>query len=197
MRLKRSRESGDTIVEIMIVLAILGFAISIAYSTATKSLLASRAAQESSQATALVQGQLEGLRALSANKLPSPVPNDGTGGNYIYQAETPLGKTARFCIMTDVTAGGPKMSGLTDSPHGFATVAADNAMTNYALYPRDTTDPTFSTPCIVQSGGLRVYLSIAPQDNDGFLIKAVWDDAQGTGQSSTTLFYRAHRLVGL
>jgi|SRR5665213_1649297 len=62
---KTTRQAGDTIVEVMLVLAILGLAISISYATANRSLLNARQAQENSQATELVRSQLEALRTLS------------------------------------------------------------------------------------------------------------------------------------
>jgi prepilin-type N-terminal cleavage/methylation domain-containing protein len=61
--LKNSR--GDTIVEVMLVLAILGLAISISYATANRSLLDARQAQENAQATELAQQQIESLMSLS------------------------------------------------------------------------------------------------------------------------------------
>lgn len=54
-------QHGDTIIEVMIVLAVLGLAIGIAYSTANRSLLNARQAQENSQATAAAQAQVEQL----------------------------------------------------------------------------------------------------------------------------------------
>jgi type II secretory pathway pseudopilin PulG len=66
-------EGGDTIVEVMIVLAVLGLAIGISYATANRSLLNARQAQENSQASELVQSQVEQLRTLStANCGPPP-----------------------------------------------------------------------------------------------------------------------------
>ncbi len=59
-RLRRNQR-GDTIIEVMIVLAVLGLAIGIAYSTANRSLLNARQAQENSQATAAAQAQVEQL----------------------------------------------------------------------------------------------------------------------------------------
>lgn len=66
--LKRLRLSdhGDTIVEVMVVLAVLGLAISISYATANRSLLNARQAQENAQATELAQSQIEALRNLTA-----------------------------------------------------------------------------------------------------------------------------------
>jgi prepilin-type N-terminal cleavage/methylation domain-containing protein len=57
-------QKGDTIVEVMIVLAVLGTAVSISYVTANRSLLAARAAYENSHGTSLLQSQLEQLRTM-------------------------------------------------------------------------------------------------------------------------------------
>lgn len=56
-------QRGDTIVEVMIVLAVLGLAIGISYATANRSLQNTRQAQENSQASELLESQVEQLRA--------------------------------------------------------------------------------------------------------------------------------------
>jgi type II secretory pathway pseudopilin PulG len=92
MRLKKSiitGHGGDTIVEVMIVLAVLGLAISIAYATANRSLLNARQAQETSTATELVQSQVEILRSMAPN-----LATDAT--HYVYQ-------TTLFCIDSSST----------------------------------------------------------------------------------------------
>ncbi len=61
------KQAGDTIVEVMIVLAVLGMAIGISYSTANRSLLNARQAQESSLATEIVQAQVESLKAMASD----------------------------------------------------------------------------------------------------------------------------------
>ncbi len=78
---------GDTIVEVMLVLAVLGLALTISYSTATRSLQNTRQAQETAEATALAQSQIEALRSLAT---PSATSN-------IYQPGSP------FCVNTGVT----------------------------------------------------------------------------------------------
>jgi type II secretory pathway pseudopilin PulG len=67
----------------MIVLAVLGMAIGISYATANRSLADARQAQENSQATTLIQGQAEALRAMAGNPSDSP--------DYIFKSGT-------FCI---------------------------------------------------------------------------------------------------
>jgi type II secretory pathway pseudopilin PulG len=84
-KLRRLSMRGDTIVEVMIVLAVLGLAIGISYATANRSLLNARQAQENSQATELVRSQLEQLRSMSANT------NATDTAHYIYVSQP-------FCI---------------------------------------------------------------------------------------------------
>lgn len=89
--LRRLTQKGDTIIEVMIVLAVLGLAISIAYATANRSLLNARQAQENSEATRLIQSQLENLRILGADG-PTPLtPSTNMFDN-----------TAPFCINAGV-----------------------------------------------------------------------------------------------
>lgn len=78
----RRYQSGDTIVEVMLVLAVLGLAISLSYATANKSLKATRAAQENAQATALLQSQVELLRYLAPNGTANAATNIFQAGPY-------------------------------------------------------------------------------------------------------------------
>ena len=64
MRL-RLNNRGDTIVEVMVVLAVLGLAIGICYATANRSLQNARQAQENSEASQLLIQQIEYLRTMS------------------------------------------------------------------------------------------------------------------------------------
>lgn len=61
-KLKRLTSQGDTIIEVMVVLAVLGLALSISYATASRSLTQARQAQENTEATTLAQTQIEQLR---------------------------------------------------------------------------------------------------------------------------------------
>jgi type II secretory pathway pseudopilin PulG len=74
INLKKLNRKGDTIVEVMIVLAVLGLAIGISYATANRSIGNVRQAQENSEATTIIQSQVEGIRALASN--PSSSPNN-------------------------------------------------------------------------------------------------------------------------
>lgn len=64
---KLRSERGDTIVEVMIALTVLALALSIAYSTANKSLLTVRNAQEHSEALQYLSSQIELARSDSGD----------------------------------------------------------------------------------------------------------------------------------
>ena len=81
----KKSQAGDTIVEVLIALTILGLALSIAYATASRSLTAIRLASETSNATAIAKSQVEQIR--SASSLPTAdfcFVNTGTAIIYNY-----------------------------------------------------------------------------------------------------------------
>jgi len=61
----RAGERGDTIVEVLIAIAIVSLVLGGAYVTTNRSLLATRSAQERGNALKLVESQLEQLKGLS------------------------------------------------------------------------------------------------------------------------------------
>lgn len=92
----RRYERGDTIVEVMVVLAVLGLAIGVAYSTANRSLLNARQAQENSQATAAAQSQVEQLVSVACTS-GDPQCDITNPANPGYQLLHPPGGGA-FCM---------------------------------------------------------------------------------------------------
>jgi type II secretory pathway pseudopilin PulG len=88
-----TNQGGDTIVEVILVLAILGLAISISYATANTSLLDARQAQENSQAAEVVATQVEDLRVMAAN--PKLKPDETPNLNYIFSY---TGAAQLFCV---------------------------------------------------------------------------------------------------
>jgi type II secretory pathway pseudopilin PulG len=90
-KLKNLNDLGDTIIEVMIVLAVLAMALSISYATANRSLLDIRQAQENEQATELVQGEVEELRTLTS---PSSPVNIFTTSSYCLTTTAPYSMPA-------------------------------------------------------------------------------------------------------
>lgn len=62
MHLTSRKQRGDTIIEVMIALAVLGLAFAISYATANRSLQTARNAEEHSEALQYVDSQLELMR---------------------------------------------------------------------------------------------------------------------------------------
>lgn len=76
-KLNRSNQRGDTIIEVLMVLAILSLSFGISYATANRGIAQSENAQEHSQALGVLNGQLEELRSQIENNLASFPPASG------------------------------------------------------------------------------------------------------------------------
>ena len=72
MRLK-SKSGGDTIIEVLLCLAILGFVMTIAYTISSRSLQNIRRAQERIEALKMAEGQIELLKNMQKSSNPTDV----------------------------------------------------------------------------------------------------------------------------
>lgn len=106
------KNRGDTIVEVIIVLAVLSLAVTISYTTANRSLLGARQAQENAKATQLLHAQLEALRYLAPSGAAAGSPTDvfqagpfcitTTGGTYqVAKPAPPLPSPSASCHAVD------------------------------------------------------------------------------------------------
>lgn len=65
--MKKLNQTGDTIVEVLLALAVLAGVIGVSYAVASRSLARAQQAQERVQATKLVEGQIEALKYLASS----------------------------------------------------------------------------------------------------------------------------------
>lgn len=160
---------GDTIVEVMIVLAVLGFALSLGYATANRALLNTRQAQESAEATKLAETQIERLRALA--------PTDFTTTPQTNIYDTSRGE---FCI--------------DKSPYN-----TPFAIYNFSDGNRSPTDsnpnPYPNNPC--KDLGSVGYSQKITYDTTGpqapvFRVLISWDNVRGDGIDTVQMSYRAY-----
>lgn len=79
MRTKQ-RQAGDTLIEVMIALAIIGLVIAISYSTASRALQVGRRAQERTEALKEAEGQVETLKAIGSLPAPNDIFSTVAGG---------------------------------------------------------------------------------------------------------------------
>lgn len=70
--LRISNQHGDTIVEVLIAISVIGLILTTGYATANVNLMAERQAQERSAALGVLQGQIEQLKSLSAAPATQP-----------------------------------------------------------------------------------------------------------------------------
>lgn len=163
LRHSHKNQRGDTIVEVMIVLAVLGLAIGISYATANRSLLNARQAQENSEATEYVQAQIENLRVLAPNSTPA---NLSLATNIFRQ-------TVPFCIK-NLSANPPIETTAANCTFG----GAGGFSYSVLIY---NCDKYSTAPCSGLPGG-----------SDTMVIQAQWPDVMGQGTDTVTQAYRVH-----
>ncbi len=121
MSLKKLRQNGDTIIEVLMALAVLSIVLTGAYVSSNRSFKNSRQAQERGEALKLIEGQVEQLKAMS---------EDGNGGIF---------SNLDYCIS----------SGTIISPSGSANCSFDSGSVspgryNVSIKHSSTTDPVFT-----------------------------------------------------
>lgn len=158
------KQSGDTIVEVIIVLAVIGFALGIAYATSNASLQATRQAEENSHATQLVQAQIESLRSYSGI-------TDSLDPHYIYQLQA-------FCFDTSQTK--VTLASMTNPP---LTLVGTSKYSNYTVG---------SSNCVFDTL-YHIVIGYDSASQDTFTVKATWDDVRGDAQDTVTMVYRLHK----
>jgi prepilin-type N-terminal cleavage/methylation domain-containing protein len=159
-------QRGDTIIEVMIVLAVLGLAIGIAYATANRSLLNARQAQENSQATAAAQAQVELLVSIGC-----------TSGNPNCDLNDPLNPGYG---LLHPPGGGP-----------FCIVPSTDPTQPPQVEP--STDPNCSKQAPLPGSAVEIRCiascSTPPPPARAFEVTIRWDDALSQGQDTVTQDY--------
>jgi prepilin-type N-terminal cleavage/methylation domain-containing protein len=177
----RYSQAGDTIVEVIIVLAILGLAISISYATASRSLLNTRQAQETAEASEYVQSQIEGIHALAADT-NADTNSSGqiiTPGGIVKQANA-------FCIINP-NPQDPAVQIDSDPLPTDATPTCYPNSTIYhvVIYSCDRITTANNAICQTQSGN-------TVTGSDTYIVRANWPDVLGQGDDYVTQVYRIH-----
>ena len=108
-RLITIKERGDTIVEVLFAVLVIGIVLTGAYAVVTHSIIDEQDAQEHSYALGLIQSQIEQLRAYIISNPSGALPfNSQTGCMYSSTASTPatlnpefntLSRTSPFCMI--------------------------------------------------------------------------------------------------
>ena len=160
-RLIKIRERGDTIVEVLIALAILTAVLGGAYYSANQSFRSERDSQEHTEALTIAQTQLEELRVYG-NTFDSSNPNNACMGGTVPVMAT----SCQF------------------SNNGTPCVASNTCYYTASIQgPNLPTNPPVSLTVPVPTGNANVIL-------DTYKISVVWNALGGGGQDNVTLYYR-------
>ncbi|MDL2363579.1 MAG: type II secretion system protein [Patescibacteria group bacterium] len=161
-----TNDRGDTIVEVLIVLAIISLALTFSYATANKGLGQSRNAQEHSQALSILNSQVEYLRSAITKR-------------------TDVYPTRPFC-MNGLTPTADTAFGAT-----YSSVPASSANDDFNAYPTACKSGAFYNISVVYNPGP----SGQPQ-NSYYTLRVRWEGAGGTlGRQEESLTYRMQPLI--
>lgn len=153
-------QKGDTIVEVLIAMAVVGSVLGITYVTMNRNLLTTRDAQERTEASKAAQGQIEAFKALS-----------DTG--------TAFPGTTSFCIngTTTVDLGGTAPTSNLDNDN-FDTV-------NYPVTP---VSGTGQNGCVSSFYHLAIKRDATDTKLWRFYVR--WDQVDGKGRNQVIMVYR-------
>ncbi len=162
-RLRKLNQAGDTIVEVLIVLAVLGLALSIAYATANRGLQQSRNAQEHSQALGIINSQVELLRSAFAKQNGAAIETQGAAGP--------------FCLST--SGANVTITPLANSgPSSFNENLASDKLNNTTTYPG---------PCIQNT----LYdISVIGRGNGVYDFRVRWEGLGNLGRQQEEITYK-------
>lgn len=180
MKMTRS-QAGDTIIEVMIALAIIGFTIALAYSITSRSLRIGRQAQERTEAVKLAESQIESLVALARNSAL-----DSTTGS-IFHAN--YAGVESFCVSGGtVVAQKPPIQDFLSNPSAALQASPTGAPTGSQIY---------HASCL--SGPDKRYrISVDRNDNSPasgmstFNVRVRWERLGG-GYDEVYFAYRLHK----
>lgn len=160
----RLREAGDTIVEVMIALAILGSAFGISYATANSALNRARNAEEHSQALQFLSKQLELLRLAAGNDDARTAGVFAQPGSFCLKATSPV-----------------QIQGFTDGWVPSDHTADDD---DWGHYPDDCTESSKLYHLSIKY--------TAGSSSDLFQIMVRWDGVASLGRQQEFISYKLH-----
>ncbi len=165
--------AGDTLVEVLISIAIVSVVVTGAYALASRSLHQGITASEHSQALKLAEGQLESLKFRQQRSAEADFLN-------MFGAAQPT-SSSNFCLNT--SASDPSASNWLPLPNPAGAAAATTLV---------TTGPgaTYNPSCVDTSSKYFMNINVRVSgSNPSYLLTVRWN-AIGGGTSQTQLYYR-------
>lgn len=168
-----NNNKGETIIEVLLALAVLGLIIGIAYASANRSLKLSQDSHERTEASQLAQSTIEAIRFYAINQ-QQPPPAPQSANDSIFR----VGAGSDFCLALDNTS--------------ITTLAAPNRY-----------DPATPLPCTFGDGRYLVVAKVAKTSSAGvkpevyeYTITSSWDSITGTAdKNQVTMRYIWARVM--
>lgn len=168
MRLVQKSQAGDTIVEVLLALAIIGLVLGAAYGTAERSIRVVRQSHERSEALKVGENQIETIKSRTSDSDP------------VVRGEI-FSTSEDFCIAID--------GSLQQFPAGFS-------LRDYIDIGATGTPEDFSAqyPANCQIGGLYFVNVQYDSSQDRFTVTTRWDRIGG-GVDESVLYYSSHEVI--
>jgi Tfp pilus assembly protein PilV len=191
--LSQKSARGDTIVEVLIAIAVAGFAIGTSYALANKSLQNAITARERNEALNIIDNQIADLK----NRYKGTYFNDPANFNKYFTAVSTLYGTPsspypsakhHYCLVDGAT-----------NPQDDATwLPKDNTIANEPA-AETLSNPTYANSCIVPTNSTNFYVDIAAQitsssaglaDPTVYKVAVRWATIGGGANSQAVAYYR-------
>jgi len=175
MLIKKMSNKGDTIIEVLVALAVLGLAFAISYATSNGALENAQNAQEHSLALEYLDGQFADLRYVSDQPAQTTIPA------YEYSAASDPDRASAFCLQPSSTS----INGVTKSS-GFNVFTFNSTSSGY---------PTnLPSQCQIQGSGFDYNIAIVPSESENNVFNAIiwWPGLGSLGTQQEELSYRIY-----
>lgn len=165
---KNRAQAGDTIVEVLICVAILGGVLGGAYAIANQNTRINLGNQDRLSATKVAEGQLELLKGYASQSPIQAIDIDGT-----------------FCMYLDTTTNPAR-------PQIATTTSGDTKCRLSAASLATATEPSYAV-AIEKEGGIETASTSAVQIGQKYTITVSWDSYNSSGRDNVTYSYGVYK----